>query len=272
MVGVGRRDIVALWTSIERLSGSARLTLAVALTLGVLIVVVWGFTVRAEARLVRSDPNAEIHDAGMMRFGAARGHGVYQAHCANCHGANAKGNPTMGVPNLTDNDWLYGDGEVSDIETVVQYGVRASNGRTWRLADMPAFAHHVPYPREPAIKPLSPGDIADVVQFLRVLRHAPADGAAASRGSTIFGGRGGCYDCHGSDGRGDPAIGAPNLADATWLYGDGSDRAVFDSIANGRAGICPAWFERLGAAQIREAALYVYALSHGQPQPMQGVR
>jgi cytochrome c oxidase cbb3-type subunit 3 len=208
----------------------------------------------------------------MMRFGAARGHAVYKVHCAGCHGAAAEGNPKMGVPNLSDNDWLYGDGQVSDIETVVQYGVRAENGRTWRLADMPAFAHPVPYPREPAMKSLSPGDIADVIQFLRVLRQAPGDRAAASRGSAIFSGRGGCYDCHGADGRGDPAIGAPNLADATWLYGDGADSQVFDSIASGRAGVCPAWFDRLSAAQIREVSLYVYALAHGHSKPAQGVR
>ena len=78
----------------------------------------------------------------------------------------------------------------------------------------------------------------------------------------MYSGEGGCYDCHSADGKGDAAIGAPNLADKVTLYGDGSREALFESIANGRQGVCPAFVNRLHPAAIREVALYVYLLSH----------
>jgi cytochrome c oxidase cbb3-type subunit 3 len=88
----------------------------------------------------------------------------------------------------------------------------------------------------------------------------------AARGDRIFHGAGGCYDCHGQDALGDGAIGAANLRDRVWLYGDGSRRSVFDSIAHGRAGACPAQIGQLKAADIRALALYV----HAQGRPFAG--
>ena len=58
-----------------------------------------------------------------------------------------------------------------------------------------------------------------------------------------------------------------SLTDKDYLYGDGSDRWIYDTIAKGRAGMCPAWADRLSAAKIRELSLYVYSLSHGSAQP-----
>jgi cytochrome c oxidase cbb3-type subunit 3 len=220
-------------------------------------------TARAEASLLRADPDVAATNPRLMAFAVGRGHGVYDHDCASCHGAKGLGDRVRGVPNLTDDDWLYGDGHVSDIETVILYGIRASNPKTWRLADMPAYAQAVPYARE-ALPPLRPGEIHDVMQFLASLRGAPHQPDAAQRGAKIFTITGGCYDCHGSDAHGDPAIGAPNLSDNIWLFG-GDDRTVFNSIAYGRAGYCPAWYDRLSAAKIREAALYVYSLSHKSP-------
>jgi cytochrome c oxidase cbb3-type subunit 3 len=267
MVGVSRRDLARLGTWIGHFSPRARGAAAVILALGVITLFGAILNARAESRLVSLDPNVTPADAGLMRFALARGHGLYQAHCASCHGADGRGNTAMGVPNLTDKDWLYGEGLVSDIETVIQYGIRAPNGRTWRLADMPAFAQRTPYPREPVLQPLTPGDIRDVIQYLRTIERRPADPAASARGHAIFAGRGGCYDCHGSDGHGDGAIGAPDLSDGIWLYGDGSDSSIFRSIAHGHAGVCPGWFDRLSVAHIRELSLYVYALSHRSAQP-----
>ena len=40
--------------------------------------------------------------------GRKRGATVYAEHCAACHGPEAKGNPTLGAPDLTDDYWLYG--------------------------------------------------------------------------------------------------------------------------------------------------------------------
>lgn len=38
----------------------------------------------------------------------AEGQKVFAANCAACHGEDAKGNPDLGAPNLTDAIWLYG--------------------------------------------------------------------------------------------------------------------------------------------------------------------
>ncbi len=216
-----------------------------------------------EARLLRADPDSIAADASLNRFAVSHGGPIFQARCAGCHGAHGVGDPSRGVPNLTDHDWLYGSGEVSDIERVVDYGIRARNPKSWNMAVMPALA--TPNPGgEKGLQPLSPGDIDDVTDFLLQAEHRPHDAAAAARGAVIYSTRGACYDCHGADVGGDSAIGAPNLADNIWLYGDGSRAAIFQSIAHGRQGVCPAWIKVLPPAKIRELAMYVHSLSEGR--------
>ena len=261
MVGISRESRQWLARRWAALTGRQRAAIGAVAACAIAAVAWTTTTAMAQDHLLRLDVDLAPADAAAMRFAVSQGRGVYQKNCASCHGADAHGNMAHGVPNLADNDWLYGEGQASDIETVIRYGIRASNSKTWRLADMPGFAQAVPYAREPGIKPLSPGDIRDLVQFLASIRGATFDAAAAGRGAQLFSDRGGCYDCHASDGHGDPAIGGPNLADNIWLYG-GDDKAVFTSIAKGRAGFCPAWVTRLSPAQIRETALYVYSLSH----------
>jgi cytochrome c oxidase cbb3-type subunit 3 len=214
-----------------------------------------------EASLLRADPDMLPARADLMPFAVARGSSAFRENCAGCHGAAAKGDSTIGAPDLTDKDWLYGFGRVSDIQQTVKYGIRSQDPRGWNLADMPAFSHPVPYDREKLL-PLSPDDVSDVVQFLYLQEKRPADRAAADRGQRIFDGRGGCWDCHGSDGQGDNEVGAPNLTDNIWLFGSGSRADISDVIENGRQGVCPAWVERLSAARILEVSLYVYSLSH----------
>ncbi|MHB1373716.1 MAG: cytochrome-c oxidase, cbb3-type subunit III [Thauera sp.] len=76
------------------------------------------------ANYVRS-LNGLAHDS----VRAQRGKEGFEANCVACHGADAKGNPMLGAPNLTDNNWLYGSSEATIIETIV-------NGRNNK---MPAF-------------------------------------------------------------------------------------------------------------------------------------
>ena len=90
-----------------------------------------------------------------------------------------------------------------------------------------------------AISPLTPVDIRDVVEFLIKIEGRAANESAAGRGAAIFLDRGGCFDCHGADAKGDPAVGAPDLTDAIRLTGDGSREALFSAIARGSAGMCP---------------------------------
>ncbi len=223
-------------------------------------------TLRLQGELVRADPDALAADPVLMRFGADRGAPVFAAHCASCHGAAGRGDPTWGVPDLTDQDWLYGEGRVSDIEQVVRFGIRARQPRSWNLATMPAFGRAVPSTTE-RVPPLTPSQIADVTAYLLSLGGRAADPDSAHRGRGIFADTGGCYDCHASDGKGDRAIGAPDLTDRVWLYGDGGAQAIARSITYGRQGVCPAWSGRLTPVQTRAVSLYVFSLSHRGAQP-----
>ncbi len=218
-----------------------------------------GYTAR---QLLRADPDALPAQPMLLRFAARRGGAWFEARCAVCHGASGKGDPGKGIPDLTDDDWLYGSGRPAEIERVIDYGIRSHNPKSWNLAIMPAFGRPRPNPADKNIRPLTPGEIDDVVEFLMRQQGRPADAAAAARGAVLFAGHGGCYDCHSLDAKGDSAIGAPNLSDAITLYGDGGREALHMSIAYGRQGVCPAWINRASAASIRELALYVYSISH----------
>jgi cytochrome c oxidase cbb3-type subunit III len=216
----------------------------------------------AERQLLRADPDALPADAMLLHFAVHRGGTLFLARCAACHGVSGAGDPAKGVPNLTDDDWLYGSGRVAEIERVIDYGIRSHNPKAWNLAIMPAYARPQPNPADRNIHPLSPDEIGDLIEFLLRRQGERADENAAARGATLFAGRGGCYDCHSLDAKGDSAIGAPNLSDAITLYGDGGRDALYLSIGYGRQGVCPSWINRVSAAGIRELALYVYSISH----------
>lgn len=216
-----------------------------------------------ETRLLRADPNAIPGNAALMGFARDRGGALFETHCAACHGTVGQADTARGIPALSDGDWLYGAGSVSDIEQVIKYGIRSHYPKGWNLAIMPAYARAQPSTRDSKIPPLSPRNIGDLVEFLFQRQARAADGAAAARGGELFV-HAGCYDCHALDAKGDPAIGAPDLTDAVTLYGDGSRESLVMSIAYGRQGMCPAWVRRISAAGIREVAVFVYSLSHPQ--------
>ena len=50
----------------------------------------------------------------------------------------------------------------------------------------------------------------------------------------------GCIGCHGVDGTGNIMLGAPNLTDEIWLYGN-SAGVIKQTILNGRNGVMPPW-------------------------------
>jgi cytochrome c oxidase cbb3-type subunit 3 len=215
-----------------------------------------------ESRLLRLDPNLTPGDAALMEFARGRGEALFAAHCAACHGTLGQGDTDRGIPKLSDDDWLYGTGSVSDIEQIIKYGIRSYHPKGWNVAIMPAYATERPSARDRKIPSLSPGEIRDLVEFLMREQRRAADGPAAARGADLYRGAGGCYDCHAVDAKGDTAIGAPNLTDEITLYGDGSREALSMSVAYGRHGMCPAWVTRIRPAGIRELALFVYSLSH----------
>jgi len=216
---------------------------------------------RIESRMLRSDPNGIPTQSALMAFALPRGAQQFQAHCTRCHGAGGRGDAERGIPDLSDGDWLYGTGSVSDIEQVVKYGIRSHHPKAWNLAIMPAYGTAHPSARDGNIPSLSPANIRDVVEFLVRSEGLAANAAPAARGERLFSGAAGCYDCHAADAKGDSAIGAPNLTDRITLYG-GTRESLGASVTYGRHGMCPAWEGRLKPAAIREAALFAYSLSH----------
>ena len=210
--------------------------------------------------LLAADPGAIAADPRLSQFAGNLARPAWNGNCAGCHGADMKGDPARGVPDLTDAEWIYGSGTVSQIEYTITYGIRAGNPKSRNLAFMPSFAH--PNDDKEKLAALSPGEIKDVIAYIFSLEGRPANPAAVTRGASIYADKGACYDCHTPDGRGDHDIGAPNLADKIWLYGDGSEASIFNSIEKGHAGICPAWIGRLSPAVIR--ALAVFIQDHSQ--------
>jgi len=217
-------------------------------------------TVARETLILRGDPDTILSDPARRAIALRDGAPVFRNHCAGCHGAAGRGDPHRAVPNLTDGDFLYGAGRVGEIEQIVLHGIRAGDTRGWDLAEMPGFAKPVPYAREP-LPSLGPQQVGDLVAYVR--RTGPAD--ANARGRILFTNTAGCWDCHGSDGGGDPSIGAPNLNDRIWLKGDGSAAAIVDTIEHGLAGVCPAFARILTPYQARVVAAYAAALHPRNP-------
>jgi cytochrome c oxidase cbb3-type subunit 3 len=224
------------------------------------------FLVQAALRgaLMRADPDEIPTDPELARFALASAGSAYRQNCAACHGDRMQGDKQKGVPGLVEHHFLYGEGRVAEIERTILYGIRAGNAKTRHLADMPGFARAVPYDRY-EISPLEPGEVRDLVEYLVRAGGKPADNSAAERGARVFGGKGQCFDCHEADGRGDAAIGAPNLTGPEWLYGAGTREDLYDSIAGGRRGSCPAWFKSLSPVMIRSLAVLVYTAAHDRP-------
>lgn len=185
-----------------------------------------------------------------------QGAALYAAHCASCHGAELKGDPAHGTPDLTDDKWLYtGDDEdnfvmhATDVEKTIRFGIRSNLPETRNATTMPARG---------ATGDLTDAEIELVADYTRSLAGAamPADRAAA--GKALFIGKGVCVDCHAQDAKGDGSIGAPDLTrPSTWAFG--ADRAALvASIRDGRAGACPDFAGKLSDAQIKAIGAFVF--------------
>ena len=163
------------------------------------------------------------------------GHNVFVNNCAACHGSDARG--AKGYPNLTDSDWLYGGAP----ETVVTTIAKGRGGM------MPPWG---------AV--LGDQGVEEVANYVLTLSGQKADAQLAAAGKTRF--MTACIACHGAEGKGNSALGAPNLTDNIWLYG-GTLEDIKASIKNGRSGRMPAWEDTLGTDRVRLAAAWVLAQS-----------
>ncbi len=166
----------------------------------------------------------------------AVGERLFMNNCSQCHGSDARG--SKGFPNLTDHDWLYG-GTPENIRESITKGRRGT---------MPVMAAAVG----------SADDINNLANYVLSLSHGGGDSARAAMGRDSFAV---CAPCHGTDGKGNQVIGAPNLTDNIWLHGFGLDNIVL-AITKGHASVMPAHESKLSAAQINVLTAYVWQLSN----------
>lgn len=165
----------------------------------------------------------------------AIGERLFLNNCAACHGSDGRG--SKGFPNLTDSDWLYG-GTPGKIEETIAQG---------RQGVMPPMAAAVG----------NAEDVRNVAHYVLSLSGSPHNSIAAQLGKSKFAA---CAACHGPDGKGNQALGAPNLTDRIWLHGWGEE-AVVSMINNGKTNVMPAQASRLAPSQIHVLAAYVWNLS-----------
>lgn len=175
------------------------------------------------------------------------GKAIFSNTCAACHGSSGQG--ATGYPNLTDDIWHWGGSPDQILETVL-------NGRQ---AAMPAW--------ESALG--GKEGVTAVAVYVQSLHGLKVDPALANIGKNKY--ETICVSCHGPDGKGMQAVGAPDLTDDYWLYGD-SLATLQQSIGQGRNGQMPAHGPILGETRARLAAAYVWSLSHKAPATVGGAQ
>jgi cytochrome c oxidase cbb3-type subunit 3 len=166
----------------------------------------------------------------------AIGERLFMNNCSQCHGSDARG--SKGFPNLTDADWLHGGAPANITETLV-------NGR---IGQMPPMAAAVG----------TADDVKNLANYVLSLSGSPHDSLRANLGKSKFSA---CAACHGMDGKGNPALGAPNLTDDIWLHGYG-EAAIMAMVNNGKVNQMPAQGQKLTEGQIKVLASYVWGLSN----------
>ena len=184
------------------------------------------------AKFASMKPEDVARDPAAMAIGER----LYMNNCSQCHGSDARG--SKGFPNLADADWLHGGTPEKITETLTK----------GRVGNMPPMAAAVG----------TPDDIRNVAHYVLSLSGSPNDSVRANLGKPKFAV---CAACHGPDGKGNQALGAPNLTDGIWLHGWGEE-AIVAMINNGKVNQMPAQAGKLTEAQIQVLAAYVWSLSN----------
>ncbi|MEJ0085161.1 MAG: cytochrome-c oxidase, cbb3-type subunit III [Pseudomonadota bacterium] len=191
------------------------------------------------SRFAKADLPQLMNDPAALGIGR----NLFLHNCAACHGSDGGGTP--GFPNLTDHDWLWG----GDPDTVVATISAGRNGV------MPAWGDA-----------LGSSGVENVLDYVFSLQGRKLEAGDLAAGKTIFAQM--CAACHGADGKGNVAMGTPNLTDGIWLHG-GALATVRDSIAKGRSGAMPPHAARLGETRVKLLAAYVLSLSAPPAQAAQ---
>jgi cytochrome c oxidase cbb3-type subunit III len=175
--------------------------------------------------------------ADLAKDSAAMGIGerLFLNNCAACHGSDGRG--SKGFPNLADADWLGGTGSEYVAKVIVE-------GRTGVMPPMGAAVG-------------GPDDVKNVAHYVLSLSDSAHDSVSANLGKAKFAA---CAACHGADGKGNQALGAPNLTDKIWLYGFG-EQAIVKIVNEGKTNAMPAQGRLLTPEQVQVLSAYVLNLS-----------
>lgn len=174
---------------------------------------------------------AALHDS---RQAMQVGRRLFINNCSTCHGVNGRG--AFGFPDLTDGEWIWGS-TFQSVKTSITSG---------RQAAMPPWA-----------AALGDRGVSEVTQYVLGLSGNEHDTAAAERGAQHF--QTYCVSCHGPQGKGNPALGAPDLTNDIWLYGGTAERIAY-TIRNGRNGRMPPFDDLLSDEKIHVLSGYVTSL------------
>jgi len=164
------------------------------------------------------------------------GKSLFASYCTTCHGSDARG--ATGYPNLTDDEWIWGDSEAAITTTIKQ-------GRNSIMPNLSAALG-------------GEAGIDNMVNYVRSLSGAVEADDAAMSAQPMFVAL--CSSCHLADGTGNQLLGGPDLTNDTWLYG-GSPEAVRATIVQGRNGVMPPHGEFLGEKRTKILAAYIYSMS-----------
>ena len=171
----------------------------------------------------------------------AIGERLFMNNCAQCHGSDARG--SKGFPNLAD----------------ARLAATAARRRRSPKPSPRAATAQMP-PMAAAVG--TPDDVKNVANYVLSLSSSPHDSLRAQLGKAKFTA---CAACHGIDGKGNPALGAPNLTDDVWLHGWG-EQAIIAMVNSGKINEMPAQAGKLTEAQIHVLGAYVWGLSN-KPAP-----
>jgi cytochrome c oxidase cbb3-type subunit 3 len=163
----------------------------------------------------------------------ATGERLFANNCTTCHGSGGRG--AKGFPNLTDDDWLYGNRPENILSAIVngRAGVMPNlNLNTATISVLSRYVQHLSGKQ----------GISD-----HVIESGPKRFAV-------------CAACHGADGKGNQAIGAPNLTDDIWLHG-GQVSDIETVLRYGKQGNMPSFSNALNSNEIKLLAAYVLSLS-----------
>lgn len=208
-----------------------------------------------ESRQVLGDQlvSVELEDVSqnpdLLQFAVNGGQSAFKVYCSQCHGSGANGGTIY--PSLIDDDWIWG-GTLEDIYLTLQHGIRYEQDDDTRLSEMPRYG---------ADELLERDEIVDVAWYVRQMSGQEFDAEAVARGQTVFADN--CAACHGEKGEGIRELGAPNLSDAIWFYGNTHEQIVAQ-ISDPKQGVMPGWTGRLSEVTIRQLTHYVHSLGGGE--------